>query len=110
MTCESCGDIGYYTTEGSAQACRAAGCVVVEDFDDGTCAILCSECKPSEAERIKAIPELMAWRQADDTVKFVVKAVLVASGEPSIGHLARNRPLLFDDLYDECSGLVRNPE
>lgn len=64
----------------------------------------------TEADRLRAIPELMAWRQKDDTVKFVVKAVLVASGETSIGALAKNLPEIFDDLYDECSGLVRNPE
>lgn len=63
----------------------------------------------TEADRIKAIPELMAWRQQDDTVKMLVKHILLANSQPSIGHLARLCPDDFDILYEEASALVRNP-
>jgi len=62
----------------------------------------------TEAERIKAINEINNWKNEDDTVKIVVREVLRAAEQPSVGHLARFEPGVFDDLYDECMALVAN--
>lgn len=62
----------------------------------------------TEAMRLEAINNLMRWQRQDVTVKYLVRAVLVNHSEPSLGHLARHLPLVFDELYEEASALTRN--
>lgn len=61
-----------------------------------------------EVSRVKAIPRLMDWAARDDTAKILVRTVLAHTGQKSIGHLARNLPEQFDELFEETSGIVRN--
>lgn len=62
----------------------------------------------TEAMRLSAITDLMRWQHQDVTVKFLIRSVLAQRSEPSIGHLARHLPGVFDDMYEEASALVRN--
>ena len=62
----------------------------------------------TEEMRLEAINNLIRWQVEDPTVKALVRAVIVASGQPSIGHIARFEPDLFDELYEECAAFTRN--
>lgn len=61
-----------------------------------------------EISRIRAIPKLQDWVVRDSLAKTLVHTVLAHTGQKSIGHLARNMPEQFDELFEEASGLVRN--
>jgi hypothetical protein len=64
----------------------------------------------NENERLKAIPQLTDWRMQDDTVKAMIAAVLTAHGQPSVGHLARFNPDVFDELFEEAEAMVENDD
>lgn len=63
----------------------------------------------TEEMRLRAIDQLMVWKRRDVTVRKMIDVILRFHNEPSVGHLARNNPSVFDALYEECSGMVRNP-
>jgi hypothetical protein len=46
----------------------------------------------------------------DDTVKAMIAAVLTAHGQPSVGHLARFNPDVFDELFEEAEAMVENDD
>ena len=62
----------------------------------------------NEQERLLAINKMMDWRHDDETVKVIILEVLRATGQASLGHLARFDPDAFDELYDECGAMVEN--
>lgn len=64
----------------------------------------------TEQERIKAIPQLNAWKLRDVTVKAMVVCVLEATKQPSVGHIAHFCPDQFDELYEEAEAIMTNPE
>lgn len=64
----------------------------------------------TEEERVKAIPVLSDWRRQDQTIGEIVAAMCRATGQPSVGHLARHMPEVFDALYEEASALITNPQ
>lgn len=63
----------------------------------------------TEQERLKAIPILNDWKRMDDTVRDMVMTILLLERQESVGHLARFRPEIFDELYDEASAIIDNP-
>lgn len=58
--------------------------------------------------RLIAINHLIVWKANDPTVQRMCDVVLTHLCQPSIGHLARYEPEVFDELYEECSAMVRN--
>jgi hypothetical protein len=56
----------------------------------------------TEDERLRALTHLAELRQRDEDIASMVTTVMVMEGTPSVGHLARQRPEVFDALYEQA--------
>lgn len=63
-----------------------------------------------ESDRIKAIPILNDWKRQDPTVAELVAIILDIENQPSVGHMARFKPEVFDVMYEEAAALIENPD
>ena len=60
----------------------------------------------TEDERLPAVSRLRDWGRKDKDIGIMIGMVLQAEAQPSIGHLARFTPEVFDDLYEEMEAMV----
>lgn len=62
VRCAECADVGYYTTEGSQEACEAAGLVVLES-SEGCSVVVCPRCPNRQQRR-----QFSRWMQREARV------------------------------------------
>lgn len=60
----------------------------------------------TEEERLTAVLKLRDWGRADRDITLIITTVMLAENQPSIGHLARFKPEVFDELYEEMEAMV----
>jgi len=59
----------------------------------------------TEDERLSAVSRLRDWGRKDKDIGIMIGVVLGAENQPSIGHLARFMPEVFDNLYEEMEAM-----
>lgn len=59
-----------------------------------------------EQQRLLAINQLNDWRRESSDVDLMVTIVLRAEGQPTVGHLARFNPEVFDLLHEEAEAFT----